>query len=109
MKPLSDLCERAVRLDDKTFPSDNISLWKIALCWGTGGNDTKLRDMASKGLTNLFRLYPDDMTEIVELFADVGDDYIQERLWQAIYSAIILRAEKEYAESIFQIRHGQKK
>lgn len=100
MKTLSDLCERAVRLDDKTFPSDNISLWKIVLCWGTGSNDTKLRDMASKGLTNLFRLYPDDMTEIAELFADVEDDYIQERLWQAIYSAIILRAEKEYAEKM---------
>ena len=56
--------------------------------------------MASKGLTNLFRLYPDDMTEIAELFADVEDDYIQERLWQAIYSAIILRAEKEYAEKM---------
>ena len=28
------------------------------------------------------------------------DDYIQERLWQAIYSAIILRAEKEYAEKM---------
>ena len=56
--------------------------------------------MASKGLTNLFRLYPDDMTEIAELFVDVEDDYIQERLWQAIYSAIILRAEKEYAEKM---------
>ena len=28
------------------------------------------------------------------------DDYTQERLWQAIYSAIILRAENEYAEKM---------
>ena len=100
MKPLSDLCERAVRLNDKTFPTDNISLWKIVLCWGTGSNDRKLRDKASKGLTNLLRLYPETMTMLSDRFTEVEDDYIHERMWQAIYSALILISEESRMHEI---------
>lgn len=58
IKILSDLCERAIYLNKNSFCEENSLLWKIVLCWGTGSNDIKLRDKASKGLTNLFRLIP---------------------------------------------------
>lgn len=97
IKVLSDICERAILLQDRIFPEENVLLWKIILCWGTGSNDTKLRDKASKGLVNLFRLYPDDMLEIVKLFSDIDDDYVQERVWQSIYSTIVLLQKETYA------------
>lgn len=96
-KILFDLCERATSLEVNSFPSENIYLWKIVLCWGCGLNDIKLRDKASKGLTNLFKLYPADMVDILDLFININDDYIHERIWQAIYSALIILREYKYS------------
>ena len=86
MKIISDMCERAIALKNPSFASDSILLWKIMLCWGTGSNDIKLRDKASKGLTNLFRLYPHDMLTVIQMFEDIEDDYIHEGYPGCIYS-----------------------
>lgn len=102
IKVISDMCERAIALKCAVFEEGNILLWKILLCWGTGSNDIKLRDKASKGLTNLFRLYPSDMLTIVDLFKDVKDDYIHERIWQSIYSALVLLNERKNIVPILQ-------
>ena len=102
MKIISDICERAIALKRTTFAADSILLWKIILCWGTGSNDIKLRDKASKGLTNLFRLYPLDMLTIIYMFEDIDDDYIHERLWQAVYSSLVLLAEQTYVVPILE-------
>ena len=37
------------------------------------------------------------MLTVVDLFNDVDDDYIHERLWQAVYSTIIFLQESKYA------------
>lgn len=102
IKILSDICERAIFLNKKNISEESILLWKIILCWGTGSNDIKLRDKASKGLTNLFKLYPQDMITILTMFDNVDDDYIHERIWQAIYSALILLREKKYVISVIE-------
>ncbi len=102
VKIISDLCERAIALNRPTFAEDSILLWKIVLCWGTGSNDIKLRDKASKGLVNLFRLYPLDMLTIIDMFKGVDDDYIHERIWQAVYSAVIILAEQKYVLPILE-------
>ena len=41
-----------------------------------------------------------DSINLISLFSDVDDDYIHERLWQAIYSSIILLDDKNYTLSI---------
>ena len=97
IKVVSDMCERAISLKETSFSEESVLLWKIMLCWGTSSNDIKLRDKSSKGLVNLFRLYPADMLTVVDLFNDVDDDYIHERLWQAVYSTIIFLQESKYA------------
>lgn len=102
VKIISDICERAIALKRTTFAADSILLWKIILCWGTGSNDIKLRDKASKGLTNLFRLYPLDMLTIIYMFEDIDDGYIHERLWQAVYSSLVLLAEQTYVVPILE-------
>ena len=99
-KIIFDLCERAISLDNTNFSYKTIFLWKIILCWGTSSNYIKLRDKSSKGLTNLIKLYPMDSINLISLFSDVDDDYIHERLWQAIYSSIILLDDKNYTLSI---------
>ena len=102
VKIIADTCERAIGLENPTFAANNILLWKILLCWGTGSNDIKLRDKASKGLTNLFRLYPLDMLKVIKIFKDVDDDYIHERIWQAVYSSLIVLAEQTYVMPILE-------
>lgn len=96
-KVISDLCERAINLEKNSiFKLDNIVLWEIVLCWFTGSNDIKLRDKGSKGLINLFRLHPQTMIQIIELFKDIDDDYIHERIWQSVYSTIVILKKNEF-------------
>lgn len=102
VKIISDMCERAIALKNPSFAPDSILLWKIMLCWGTGSNDIKLRDKASKGLTNLFRLYPRDMLTVINMFKDIDDDYIHERIWQAVYSSLVILAESKYIIPILE-------
>lgn len=106
VKIISDMCERSIALNNNTVSDDSILLWKIVLCWATGSNDIKLRDKASKGLVNLFRLYPLDMLTILDMFKDVDDDYINERIWQAVYSALILLAKQTYVMPILEYIHN---
>ena len=102
IKIIFDLCERAIYLDKPSFCNESILLWKIILCWGTGLNDIKLRDRASKGLANLFKLYPSDAISVVTMFEDINDDYIHERIWQAIYSALIILDQKQYIVPVME-------
>lgn len=99
---ISDTCERAIMLKHPLFAEDSILLWKILLCWAAGSNDIKLRDKASKGLTNLFKLYPLDMLTIINMFKEIDDDYIHERIWQAVYSSLIVLAEQKYVMPILE-------
>lgn len=94
-KTISNLCERAFKLERNTIDKKIVFLWKIILCWGTSLNDCKLRDMASKGLANLFAIYPEDYEKIYKMFQTVDDDYIHERFWQSIYSSLVLRNDKQ--------------
>lgn len=102
VKIISNMCERAIALNKTDFTEDSILLWKIVLCWGTGSNDIKLRDKASKGLVNLLRLYPSDMLTIIDMFKGVEDDYIHERIWQAVYSSLVLLAQQKYVMPILE-------
>ena len=36
------------------------------------------------------------MIQIIELFRDIDDDYIHERIWQSVYSTIVILAKKEF-------------
>lgn len=96
-KVISDLCERAINMEKNSiFKIENVFLWEIVLCWFTGSNDIMLRDKASKGLLNLFRLYHETIIKIIYDFKDVDDDYIHERIWQSAYSTIILIKNYDY-------------
>ncbi len=87
---VNKLLINAVNLDDKNIDIDIIKLWATVLVWYTSLNDIYIRDLASKALTNIFRIYPELMQYILEKFIDVDDDYIEERLWGAIYGSLIL-------------------
>lgn len=97
-----DLCERAINLTTDSLSDEVIVLWKIILCWGTSLNYIKLRDAASKALCSLFCASNKDTKLILHHFENVDDDYIQERLYQAIYSAIVIREDKELASEFIE-------
>lgn len=62
----------------------------LTLTWLTSVNNLIIRDRASKSLTKLFLSYPNLIEAILENFKTVDDDYIQERLWGAVYASILL-------------------
>lgn len=102
-KTISNLCERAILLEKDTLDKKAVFLWKVILCWGTSLNDCKLRDMASKGLANLFAFFPEDYEKLYKMFQNVDDDYIHERLWQSIYSSLVLRNDKQNTRLVMDI------
>ena len=85
------LLDRALYFGDREVDLDIIKLWIIILIWFTSLNDCYIRDNASKGLTNLIRLYPSITLYAIKEFEKIDDDYLQERLWGSIYASLILK------------------
>lgn len=77
-----------------------IKLWIIILVWFTSLNDTNIRDRASKGLTNILKLYPEATFYIIKKFKYISDDYIQERLWGSIYASLILNRDENQIKNV---------
>lgn len=94
-KILYDICIRSQELDNNEVTHDGAVLWGITLAWLCSLNDIKIRDNASKGLANLFRQNMHIMLEVIQKFENIEEDYIQERIWQAAYSALLLTREDD--------------
>lgn len=42
------------------------------------------------------------MLKVINMFKDIDDDYIHERIWQAVYSSLIVLAEQKYVMPILE-------
>lgn len=84
------IIDKSIYLKDKKIDIKSIKLWELILGWFTSLNDIYIRDLSSKGLTNLMKLYPDTIFYIIEKFGSIDDDYIKERIWSAVYASLIL-------------------
>lgn len=96
------LLDRALYFGDREVDLDIIKLWIIILIWFTSLNDCYIRDNASKGLTNLIRLYPSITLYAIKEFEKIDDDYLQERLWGSIYASLILNGDNERIEKVLE-------
>lgn len=87
---LSNLVEMALELDSDTLDGEAAELWGIVLVWLTSLSYAYVRDRASKALVNIFNHSPETSIKLIEQFSTIEDDYIQERLWGAIYASLII-------------------
>ncbi|CAI8976052.1 ATP-binding protein [Pseudomonas sp. IT-P12] len=84
------LVKWAINLDDKsTFSSDSKRLCAIALSWLFTSTNIKLRDSATKALTKLLINELVVARSLLELFKDVDDFYLLERLYASVYGAVV--------------------
>lgn len=99
---IDKIVKNAANLDNINLDRDIIKLWEIILGWFTSLNDIYLRDLSSKALTNIIRLYPETIFYVIEVFKEIDDDYIKERLWGAIYASLIINRSKECIEKVIE-------
>ena len=99
---VKSLLDNALYLEDREVDLDIIKLWITILIWFTSLNDCYIRDNASKGLTNLIRLYPSITLYAIKKFEKIDDDYLQERLWGSIYASLILNEDNERIEKVVE-------
>ena len=67
-----------------------ILLTGIALAWTLSSTDNDLRDRSTRALIQLFRYHQDVLVKLLEVFIDVDDPYIAERLFAAAYGVVSL-------------------
>lgn len=99
-KIIYDICIRSQKLTNQEVTKDGAVLWGITLAWLCSLNDIKIRDNASKGLSNLFRHHTYIILDVIRKFETLEEDYIQERIWQAAYSALLLAGEEAILKEI---------
>lgn len=99
------IINNSIYLKEKNIDFNIIKLWIVILGWFTSLNDINIRDRASKGLTNLLKLYPESIVYTIEKFESVNDDYIQERVWGAVYASLILNRETKRIEEVVEYIH----
>ncbi|MGB6130125.1 MAG: hypothetical protein WBG30_15395 [Psychrilyobacter sp.] len=96
------LLDDGLFLKEKYIDLEIIKSKSIILVWFTSLNDIYIRAKASKGLTNLIKLYPKITFSLIEKFKEIDDDYIQERLWGAIYATLILNKDKKMIKRLIK-------
>lgn len=77
----------------------------ITLCWFLASSNRNLRDYTTKALISLLRNHLKILLELLDLFIDVSDPYISERLFCVIYGCVLqsdnLEFYKELCEKIY--------
>ena len=72
----------------------------VTLLWFCTSNNRELRDFATKGLVCLYRENVDEILSLYELFSDVNDLYVLERLYAATFGAIVYCEDKKVIKLI---------
>lgn len=93
------LINRACFSDLTNYTEEALFLWCIILCWFCSSSDRRVRDQSSKALTRILWSCPVLCKRVYEFFRNVDDDYIIERLIQAIYSSFLLSKNKTNIEN----------
>lgn len=96
------IINNSLYLDNSNIDYNIIKLWLIVLGWYTSLIDINIRDRSSKSLTNILKYYPESIIYLIEKFEDIDDDYIQERIWGAVYASLILNRNETIIKSVVE-------
>ena len=77
-------------MDNHEYYSDeSLKLASIMITWFLSTTNNKLRDKATYALINLLKNKLDILKDLLQLFEDVDDSYILERLYAASYGCVL--------------------
>lgn len=77
---ITKLIKNSMYIKVQDIDIELVQLWETILSWFTSLNDIYIRDIASKSLTNLLRVYPNSIFYLLEKFKYIEDDYLQSSL-----------------------------
>jgi hypothetical protein len=67
----------------------------IALAWTLSSTDSNLRNRSTRALVQLYRYHQSVLVELLNMFIDVDDPYIAERLFAVVYGVSSLNSSKK--------------
>ena len=101
-QPLTRLIDWSWSNHISNADQDVIRLTAQTLAWILASTDNKLRDCTTKALVNLLVNYSDILIRLLNVFKDVNDPYIAERLYAVAYGCILRTNNIEAIKSIGQ-------
>lgn len=79
----------ALSIKNNEFDDESLKLFTILLSWFLTSNNKELRDKSTYALINLLKNKPKILLDLLELFENVDDIYIIERLYAVTYGCIL--------------------
>lgn len=101
-QPLTRLIDWSWSNHISNADQDVIRLTAQTLAWILASTDNKLRDCTTKALVNLLVNYSDILIRLLNVFQDVNDPYIAERLYAVAYGCILRTNNIDAIKSIGQ-------
>ena len=101
-RPVSRLIDWSWSDHISNADQDVIRLTAQTLAWILASTDNKLRDCTTKALVNLLVNYSDILIRLLNVFKDVNDPYIAERLYAVAYGCILRTNNIDAIKSIGQ-------
>lgn len=95
---VSSLINSGLKADITRWPKESRELAMEAFGWLTSCSDRRVRDLSGKALTRLIGFDPDLGGYLASSFAGCEDDYINEYVCLAIYSACLLTKKEEHSK-----------
>lgn len=71
-------------------------IWSLTTTW------RELRDLSTHAIVNILTWHSDLIITLLVKFYNVNDPYIQERLWCAVYGALLLKQDNEVSQRVAQ-------
>lgn len=84
----------------RNISAESRKLLGITLLWFCTSNNREIRDFATKGLVCIYLDHIEEMSDLIDIFSDVNDMYVLERLYASIYGAIVYSNEKDKIKKI---------
>ena len=97
------LMDTVWKIDTSRLEASTAMAWATPLCWFLAASDRRVRDNATKCLVALTETCPGVWGELIERFAEVGDDYITERCLVSAYGALLRAQDGEAARSVARV------
>jgi hypothetical protein len=97
--PASRIVEWAWHGDTRQVEPERMRLCAVALTWMLSTSHRRLRDRATKALARVFWVQPGLVSELLDTFAEVDDDYIRERLFAAVYGGLLNSREPHHVSA----------
>lgn len=94
--PVNRLIDWAWKPEERSFlVGDSLRLAGIILCWIFTTSHRPLRDRATKATVQLLEKHLSIVTELVNMFAQINDSYVSERIYAVAYGCAMRSTDRQ--------------